>query len=341
MNSCSRTPNRCTAVSSARVSMRSSAAHNTPDGRSPFAAASANAHAVAAALVPTNSAAPPTIVTRAPSASVPRTSTRTAPTPPSAMRWREHRQAGGEAIASVGRLTTGETPDVGENGGEQNRGGQLGAITVVGADGFGEPSRARDRSRNGDSRGPRRAGRSSTRTAPGGAHGHMPDRPFRARRDGSRRIPPTGRQDGGRAGRSGPATGPPRRRAGRRDRGRRRRGPTSGGCRRGHLRTRRRGSPPPRGRRRGRRGGRGWASTTTSCWAGSTRPSRVSSMVTRASGSSRDIRLAMRPPTTRCQRGERDGHQFSFMSSGRHPPCWGGVPPVPRIRRVAAMAPPE
>jgi hypothetical protein len=32
-------------------------------------------------------------------------------------------------------------------------------------------------------------------------------------------------------------------------------------------------------------------------------------------------------------------HQFSGSSSGRHPPCCGGVPPVPRTRNAAANAP--
>jgi hypothetical protein len=29
-------------------------------------------------------------------------------------------------------------------------------------------------------------------------------------------------------------------------------------------------------------------------------------------------------------------HQRSGSSSGRHPPCWGGVPPVPFTRNTAA-----
>ena len=32
------------------------------------------------------------------------------------------------------------------------------------------------------------------------------------------------------------------------------------------------------------------------------------------------------------------GHDRSGSSRGRHPPCWGGVPPEPRTRRAAATA---
>ena len=33
------------------------------------------------------------------------------------------------------------------------------------------------------------------------------------------------------------------------------------------------------------------------------------------------------------------GHQRSGSSSGRQPPCWGGVPPVPLTRSTAAARP--
>jgi hypothetical protein len=34
-----------------------------------------------------------------------------------------------------------------------------------------------------------------------------------------------------------------------------------------------------------------------------------------------------------------DGHQVSGSSSGRQPPCCGGVPPEPRTLRIAAARP--
>ena len=83
VNSCSRTPTALTVRRSATVSSDGSPARITPGSRRPSTAADANAMAVAAVAVPTSSAAPAISVHRPPDSSLPRTSTRTAPTPPS------------------------------------------------------------------------------------------------------------------------------------------------------------------------------------------------------------------------------------------------------------------